>query len=98
MPPITSKKEKLLFIGWSVGPFLVAFLVLAFVSIIGWPSLQYLGLAIPLLPVIVGLVCFVTQIRPKGLQCLVVIPYSAGYLLMVLYASVVIAVILGAPK
>ena len=57
-----------------------------------------MGYFMPWLPVLVGSVCFVLQIKPKRLQWLAVIPYAAFCAVVVAGASIVMAILMGAPK
>jgi ABC-type polysaccharide/polyol phosphate export permease len=85
-------------LGWTVGPFAVAIVVLGVLAALGWPRTPNLRYFMPGVPILVGIVCFTIHARPKGLQWLILLPYAIGYFVAVTGASIVMAILMGAPK
>ena len=98
LPSTRTPKETALLLGWTVGPFGLAFLVLCVLAALGWPRTALLGYIMPGLPILMGVVCFAIHTKPKGLQWLIVIPYVIGYFVAITGVSIVMALFMGAPK
>ena len=98
LPSVQTPKQAALLVGWTVGPFICAFIVLSIFAALGWPRTKLYGYFMPGLPILMGVVCFAMHTRPKRLQWLILIPYVIGYLVAIMGASIVMAILMGAPK
>jgi hypothetical protein len=85
-------------IGWTVGPFLVSFIVLAVQAALGWPKHPIVGFITYGLPLAFGLVCAALLYRPKGWNYLLAVPYCLAYGVAIIAVTIVYAIMLGAQK
>jgi threonine/homoserine efflux transporter RhtA len=85
--------------GWTIGPFVLNFLVLAAQAALGWPKLPAVGVLTLALPVFLGATCVVVLYRPKKWDYLILlVPYCLTYGVVVFGLTIVFAIMLGAQK
>jgi hypothetical protein len=93
LPSIRTRKETVLFLGWTVGPFFVAFFIISIFAVLRLPLILLVGYVIPGVPLLIGAVFFVFDTKPKRLQWLMLVPYTIAYFVAILGVSLILGAI-----
>jgi hypothetical protein len=96
---MSDQTKRLLTLGYTVGPFFVAFVIVVVMAAMGWPRTHNFGsFLVWLTPAFAGLVCLVLRRPVKGWRWIVIVPYALLCCLNTYCFSIVLMIMLGAPK